>query len=155
MLIAKKLIGLIAVTVCILVPTVSHGQANDSYVPCSATDSSNDPSKDTSLFGYREICNNLPQSRFGNLAELQRYLINDPIGWITWIVAVLALFGIIYSGLLFITAGGNADQATKARSSIVTILIGIVIYILIFWILTAARSVVQELSNPTTTQQGQ
>src|SRR3989344_6676273 len=62
---------------------------------------------------------------------------------ITWVLAIVALIAFIYliiSGVNYITAGGDAEKATKARSGILNAIIGIVVIVLSFFILRFAAN---------------
>lgn len=54
-------------------------------------------------------------------------IIERLVEWGLWIAWVLAFGFLIYGGVLFITAKGDADQATKARNTILYALLGILI----------------------------
>ncbi len=75
--------------------------------------------------GYSDIKSTLPFSRITNVGELLSAL----LGSLNFIVAALALFGLIFTGIMYITAGGDMDKADKARKNIVWIITGIAIYI--------------------------
>jgi hypothetical protein len=67
-------------------------------------------------------------------------LIQNIINWIFWIIAFIALAGLVYGAFLYITAGGDAEKTTKARNVILYALLGILILatanILISWVVT-------------------
>ena len=69
------------------------------------------------------------------LTGLVLYLAN----LITTIAAVVAFFVFIYSGFLYLTAGGNPDQAKKGQQGIVNAIIGLII-IAFSYVLLAAVS---------------
>ena len=46
-----------------------------------------------------------------------------------WIAAVLAVIYLIYGGVLYITAGGDAEKATKGRTALINAIIGIIIIV--------------------------
>ena len=48
-------------------------------------------------------------------------------------ISVLGTIGLIYSGFIVMTAGGNTAQVTKAKQRILEIVVGI-----IMWVLAAA-----------------
>lgn len=52
------------------------------------------------------------------------------VNWVVWIAGVIAVIYLIYSGILYITAGGDADKATKGRTGVINAVIGIVIIVL-------------------------
>lgn len=47
--------------------------------------------------------------------------------WIGGIAGIIAFFFLIYSGIIYLTAGGNADQAKKGGQGIVNAVIGLII----------------------------
>lgn len=60
------------------------------------------------------------------------------ITWIMYIAGVLAFIYLVVSGITFITAGGNAEQAKKGQQGLIYAIIGIVVVILAYVILQAA-----------------
>ena len=68
----------------------------------------------------------LPGSNFTSLEGL----IVGVINWMLILAGILAVVALIYSGIMYITAGGNADQAAKAQKNITWAVIGIVIILL-------------------------
>lgn len=85
--------------------------------------------------GYQTIKDCLPTSRLDNINSLEElwgaFWTNSNL-----LVAILALFGIIFSGIMYITAGNNPDRTKTARSSIIGVITGIVIYILAIQLLS-------------------
>lgn len=59
------------------------------------------------------------------------------IQWTIWIAGVLAFIYLVISGITYITAGGNAEQAKKGQAGIINAIIGIVIVVLAWVILQA------------------
>ena len=60
---------------------------------------------------------------------------------ITWVLAIVALIAFIYliiSGVNYITAGGDAEKATKARTGILNAIIGIIVVVISYFILSFA-----------------
>lgn len=57
-------------------------------------------------------------------------LIFDGINIFLWVAGVLAAVYLIYGGVLYITAGGDAEKATKGRTALINAIIGIVIILL-------------------------
>lgn len=100
-----------------------------------------DPPAGPSLFepklGYEELRGGLPASRFddGGIVDLVIEVLNV----VSYIIAFLAMAGLIISGIMYITAAGDPDKAKRARSNIVWIIIGMVIYILAYWLLQTTR----------------
>lgn len=65
---------------------------------------------------------------------------------LTWLFAfagVIAVIYLIYGGILYITAGGDAEKATKGRTALVNAIIGIVIItlaiVIVYWVNQIAR----------------
>lgn len=99
----------------------------------------------TSLFnpdlGYNKIVDCLPVSRFDNRSIGS--LINSVLSTLNFIIGFLALFGLIVSGIMYITAGGDQAKAEKARHNIVWIIIGIFIYMLALYFLPIIRAIIR------------
>ncbi|MCX6808321.1 MAG: hypothetical protein NTW50_01470 [Candidatus Berkelbacteria bacterium] len=64
-------------------------------------------------------------------------IVGTAINWVSLIAGVVAFFYLIYSGFLYLTAGGNADAAKKGQQGILNAIIGIVIIALSYAIFTA------------------
>lgn len=60
--------------------------------------------------------------------------------WIIWIAGAAAFIYLVYSGILYISAAGNPDQAKKGQQGIINAVIGIVIVVL-------ALTIVSVISN--------
>ena len=54
-------------------------------------------------------------------------LLSGGISIFLTVIAIAAFVSLIYSGFIYMTAGGNADQTTKARKNILWALIAIVL----------------------------
>lgn len=67
-------------------------------------------------------------------------LVSAITNWILIIAAVIAFFYLIYSGFIYLTAGGNADAAKKGQQGILNAIIGIIIIVLAFAIVRAIVS---------------
>jgi len=88
--------------------------------------------------GFSQTLNSLPRSRFDtNIQDLISVVLDVS----NTILVVLMLAGLIISGIMYITAGGDEEKAKKARQNMVWIVIGILIYIFAFWVLYATRAV--------------
>lgn len=57
-------------------------------------------------------------------------LISSIINWVVTIGVLIAVLMIIYSGFLFMTAGGVEDRVTKARKTLIWSLVGLAILIM-------------------------
>lgn len=62
--------------------------------------------------------------------------IKKVLGWLLLIAGALAVIYLIYGGILYITAGGDAEKATKGRTALINAIIGIIIIALAFAIVT-------------------
>jgi len=67
-------------------------------------------------------------------------VVGTVMGWVLGIVAIIAFVYLIISGVNYITAGGDAEKATKARAGILNAIIGIVVVVISFFILRFAAS---------------
>ena len=77
----------------------------------------------------------------GNSAESTfATIIAFVMNWVLAIVAIIAFVYLIISGVNYITAGGDAEKATKARTGILNAIIGIVVVVLAYFILRFATT---------------
>lgn len=62
---------------------------------------------------------------------------------LTYIIGGLAVAGLVYAGILYTTAGGNAEQTKKAISYIRNVILGILVYavmqIALVWLVPGYR----------------
>lgn len=93
--------------------------------------------------GYCEIKNALPKSNIESIGAF----IATILSWVSWVVGVLAFLGLIVTGIMYITAGGNAEQAEKAQKNIVWIVTGIVIFMFSLWVPRVIRQFIAEVPN--------
>ena len=63
------------------------------------------------------------------------------VNWVAWFVGLMAVLMGLYAGILFITAGGNAETVTKARNILLYAIVGIAVAILAFSLVTISQSV--------------
>lgn len=65
-------------------------------------------------------------------------LIIPILTWVLTLAAAIAVIYLVYGGILYITAGGDAEKATKGRTAVVNAIIGIVIIlvatVLVQWV---------------------
>ena len=66
--------------------------------------------------------------------------LNHVINIFLWIAGALAVIYLIYSGVLYITAAGNPDQAKKGQQGVINAIIGIVIIVGVFFIIRVATN---------------
>ena len=50
--------------------------------------------------------------------------------WIIFLAGAIAVIYLVYGGILYITAGGDAEKATKGRTAVINAVIGIIIILL-------------------------
>lgn len=70
-------------------------------------------------------------------------IIDMVVTWVLILAAAIAVIYLIYGGLLYITAGGDAEKATKGRTALINAIIGIIIIALAFVIVQWVGSVIQ------------
>jgi hypothetical protein len=66
------------------------------------------------------------------------------IGWLLGIAFAVTVLFLIIGGFLYITSGGNEEQAERARGTIVNALIGIVLIILSYVIINAVVNLLSD-----------
>lgn len=64
-------------------------------------------------------------------------LIDKVIPWVSLAAGVIAFAYLIYSGFIYLTAGGNAESAKKGQTGILNAIIGLIIIALAYTISTA------------------
>ena len=57
-------------------------------------------------------------------------VVSRAIDWVLYAAAIVAVIYLIYGGILYITAGGDAEKATKGRTAVINAVIGIIIIVL-------------------------
>ena len=58
------------------------------------------------------------------------------VGLVLLVAAIVAFFYLIVSGFQYMTAGGEAEKATKARQGIINAIIGIIVILVSYIIIT-------------------
>lgn len=65
-------------------------------------------------------------------------LVTKILVWLFAFAGIIAVIYLIYGGILYITAGGDAEKATKGRTALVNAIIGIVIItlaiVIVMWV---------------------
>lgn len=64
------------------------------------------------------------------------------IDWVLLVAMILAVIYLIYSGIIYITAGGNPDAAKKGQQGVINAIIGIVIIALAYVIAYSVANLV-------------
>lgn len=62
-------------------------------------------------------------------------LLNLGIKILTGLIATAAVAGVVYGGILYTTAGGNSDQTKKAIGYIRNVVIGLILFVLMYSLL--------------------
>ena len=77
---------------------------------------------------------------------------NNAIDVLTLVAGIVAVIYLIYSGILYLTAAGNPDAAKKGQQGIVNAVIGIIVIVLAYVIVTAITGTVEtQFKKPNTT----
>ena len=82
-------------------------------------------------------------------ADLKQTVINI-IQWVLGILALVAAVMIIYGGFVWLTAGGNEEQVTKAKSWIKNAVIGLIITLAAYSIAAYVTNAVGEITTQST-----
>lgn len=67
-------------------------------------------------------------------------IVTKVVSVLGYIAGTLALIYLIWSGIMYITANGNPEQAKKAQTGIINSIIGIIVIVLAYGIFTAIVS---------------
>lgn len=70
-------------------------------------------------------------------------IISRVLTWLLILAGAIAVIYLIYGGLLYITAGGDAEKATKGRTALINAIIGIIIIALAILIVSWVTSIIQ------------
>lgn len=88
----------------------------------------------------------LDQSNFNNLVNPDPNKTSDPkavtlsiINYALFFVGVIAIVFVVWGGIQFIMAGGDADKVTKAKNTILYAILGVVVIVLAFAIVNWAK----------------
>lgn len=103
------------------------------------------------LIGKAYAASSLP-SNFPNLNDFiissdvsLTQVIRNVLSWVLLLGGAIAVIYLVYGGILYITAGGDAEKATKGRTAIVNAIIGIIIialaYVIVQFVGNALTSV--------------
>lgn len=78
-------------------------------------------------------------------------LVTSVIDIMLFVAGTLAIIYLIYSGILYLTAAGNADAAKKGQSGIINAIIGVVVIVLAYFLVSAVASYVSSTAGSATT----
>ena len=73
----------------------------------------------------------LPTSRFADTGALVRGIID----WLLGLTAAVAVVAVVYSGIMYMTAGGDTTKAEAARKNLIWAITAIIIIVLSFAII--------------------
>ena len=93
-----------------------------------------------SPFGMNLIANNLQPGTIDSTETLVGSIMGL-VNWFAWFVGLMAVLAGLYAGVLFITAGGNAETVTKARNTLLYAIVGIAVAILAFSLVAISQSI--------------
>ena len=103
--------------------------------------SPNQGSRFFNLFNpFSAVTGNNAQATFG-------LVITRVTFWLVAIASVIAFIYLVVSGIQYITAGGDAEKATKARSGILNAIIGIVVIALAWVVVSFAAGLGKNLGG--------
>ncbi len=81
---------------------------------------------------YAQVTNTpsikVSESGINSISDLLTTIAN----WIIIVAGGLAFIYLLYSGILYITAAGNPDQAKKGQQGIINAIIGIIVIVLAY-----------------------
>lgn len=77
-----------------------------------------------------------------------KVLFKSSIDIIALVAGIIAFFYLVYSGILYLTAAGNPDAAKKGQQGLINAIIGIVIIVAAWAIITAVTGEAEDLVNP-------
>jgi len=89
-------------------------------------------------------------TKSGAIGTPQNYfagVVGFVLNWVLAIVALIAFVYLVINGVNYITAGGDADKATKARTGIINAIIGIIVVVIAFTILRFAVGLGNQISQ--------
>lgn len=64
-------------------------------------------------------------------------VIQVTLGWLLGILGFIAIIGFVISGILYLTAAGNESQIEKAKSAMTYSIVGVIVALVGFMIVTA------------------
>ncbi len=79
-------------------------------------------------------------SRADNPSQFVGDLVVNLLNWFAWFIAVIAVVMGLYSGILFITGGGDAAKLATARKILLWAVVGIAVAVLSFSIVAISTA---------------
>lgn len=96
--------------------------------------------------GLTNIGSAFPHSGIANSTTITDLIINI-IKILLFVSGGIAVLFVIYGGFLYLTAGGNEEQAEKGKTALVNAIIGIIIVILAYVIVNVVVNLVSGYSG--------
>ena len=94
---------------------------------------------------YAATGDEIPKFTFLSYKMDISYVVVKGLQWFVGIIGALAVVYLVYGGVIYITAGSDAEKAGKGRVAIVNAIIGIVIiaaaFLIINWVSKALLTV--------------
>lgn len=137
----SRIFGLFLISFVFILPVFALAQQTDSSTG-NPTQTVSGTGAGTSNVSYNITIDNPFKAK--TIPDLVKDIVNDiliPIG------AVVAVVMIIYSGFLFVTAGGNDAQITKAKESLMWAVIGSAILLAAWVISEAVQGTINQLKS--------
>src|SRR5437868_4885605 len=75
---------------------------------------------------------------FSNIEDGILVIANAILGNLTLIAGILAVFFLVFAGIKYITAGGDANRTKEARAGVFSVIIGVIIITIAFFIVRLA-----------------
>ena len=95
---------------------------------------------------YAAAWNFLQPTAYNTPTEIED-VITKIVNFITIIAAGLAVIYLIYSGIIYITAAGNPDNAKKGQQGVINAIIGIVIIAAAYFIIRVGLGLADKLTT--------
>ena len=91
---------------------------------------------------YAQTQFQMPNLLFVNPNRGFGQVIGMVVNWILILAGAIAVIYLVYGGILYITAGGDAEKATKGRTAVINAIIGIVIILLALVVVNWVYSII-------------
>jgi hypothetical protein len=135
----KLTIASLMLTLCLLAPVGAAVAADDTS------------SSTQGKAALQQLTNAGKAAKYDTTAKDPSVIIGNIIYQILTVVGIILVCLVIYAGFLWATAGGNADQITKARKILVNAVIGLVI---VFAAYTITYFVIERITEATISTSG-
>ena len=110
-----------------------------------------DPTSSSTATGTQDYAlpqpSNLSLEPSADFPDGIRHVVDQALPTVMLIIGTLAVFYVMYGGILYITAGGDANRVKAARSTVLNVMIGIVVVISTFFIIRFAVGIGKEITS--------